>query len=80
MHPIAAGALPDFVGDFRPPDDFILERDSFAVALRGAPSHSAAGLSRMAFAHFRDVHDPDDPASGFDLLFHVVRDGCKIRP
>ena len=72
LHPISPAALPDFVGDFRPPDDFILERDSFAVALRGAPSHSAAGLSGMVFEHFRDVLDPDDPASGFDLLFHVA--------
>ena len=51
---------------------FILDRECFVRALHTSASHSSAGVFGGVFEHFRDVLDPADPASGFDLLFHLA--------
>ena len=51
---------------------FILDRECFVRALHTSASHSFARVFGGVFEHFRDVLDPANPASGFDLLFHLV--------
>ena len=51
---------------------FLLDRECFVRALRTFASHSSTGVFGGVFEHFRDVLDPVDPASGFDLLFHLA--------
>ena len=51
---------------------FILDRECFVRALRTTASHSSASVFGGVFEHYRDVLDPADPASGFDLLFHLA--------
>ena len=49
-----------------------LYRECFVRALRTSLSHSSASVFGGVFEHYRDVLDPADPASGFDLLFHLA--------
>ena len=72
LHPAAPGLLPPFVQAFQPSDSLVLDRECFVRALRTSPSHSSAGVYGGVFEHYRDVLDPADPASGFDLFFHLA--------
>ena len=72
LHPASPGPLPSFVEEFQPKDPFVLDRDCFVRAVRASPSHSSAGVFGGVFEHYRDVLDPADPASGFDLFFHLA--------
>ena len=72
LHSIAPGPLPSFVEEFLLADMFVLDRECFVLPLRTSPSHSSAGVFGGVFEHYRDVLDPADPASGFDLLFHLA--------
>ena len=72
LHPASPGPLPSFVEEFQPEDPFVLDRDCFVRAVRASPSHSSAGVFGGVFEHYRDVLDPADPASGFDLFFHLA--------
>ena len=77
LHPGAPGPLPPFVDEFQPAVPFVLDRECFVRSLRTSPSHSSAGVFGAVFEHYRDVLDPADPASGFDLLFRVA--SCVAR-
>ena len=72
LHPAAPGPLPSFVEAFQPSATLVLDRECFVRALRTSPSHSSVGVYGGVFEHYRDVLDPADPASGFDLLFELA--------
>ena len=69
LHPAAPGPLPSFIKGFKPLHAFVLDKYFFVRALHTSPSHSSAGIFGGVFEHYRDVLDPVDPVSGFDLLF-----------
>ena len=72
LHPGAPGPLPSFVDEFQPEKPFVLDIECSVRALRTSTSHSSAGVFGGVFEHYRDVLDPVDPASGFDLFFRVA--------
>ena len=72
LHPAAPGLLPSFVETFQPAATLALDRECFVRAVRTSPSHSSAGIYDGVFEYYRDVLDPADPASGFDLFFELA--------